>query len=306
MRKIIFRYMIVGSVFLSLLSCINTKNETQNVAYIMPYFKSKSEKLHMAYSYDAKNWTALNNNQPVFDSGVRLRDPYISRVNGKFHMVHTKGWDHPTIFHWESDDLINWTGGAIDVVDSSLTRAWAPEFTYSKEEQCFYVYWASLRNNRCTMHYVKTKTWDDFTSRDSKVYYDLGMHVIDLSITKHNDTYYCFHKTGEVNDKMGNRFFTTKTLEPEGFVFKEGDYGAEVLPNQSKPTEGPEFVKLIGEDKWYVYGDPFGSALEAWETTDFKTFKKIKVSTPKDSKHCSFIHVTQDELNALQEKYSTN
>ncbi len=47
----------------------------------MPYFKGKSEKLFFACSYDAKNWTALNNNQPVFDAHARLRDPFINRVN---------------------------------------------------------------------------------------------------------------------------------------------------------------------------------------------------------------------------------
>ena len=98
-------------------------------AYLMAYF-GPQEKLFYAFSRDARQWTAMNDGKPVFDAGVRLRDPYLARVKGKFHMVHTKGWDFPTIFHWESTDLITWKGGPIDVVEKAKGRAWAPEFTY--------------------------------------------------------------------------------------------------------------------------------------------------------------------------------
>ena len=105
-------------------------------AYLMVYF-GPQEKLFYAVSDDARNWTALNGGAPVFDAKVRLRDPFVNRAQGKFRMVHTKGWDHPTIFHWESTDLIHWTGGPIDVVPPSGKRAWAPEFYYEPSEDLF-------------------------------------------------------------------------------------------------------------------------------------------------------------------------
>ena len=62
-------------------------------------------------------------------------------------------------------------------------------------------------------------------------------------------------------------------------------------------------IKLIGQDTWYIYGDPFRSPLEAWETTDFVTYSKIVVSTPNGAKHCSMIAMTETELKALLSRY---
>ncbi|MHC5088685.1 MAG: family 43 glycosylhydrolase, partial [Planctomycetota bacterium] len=120
-------------------------------AYLMAYFTDyiddpspdRAYGLRYAYSKDARNWKAMNNGKPVFDAKAYLRDPFVKRVKGKFHMVHTKGMEYPTIFHWESTDLINWKGGEIDVVHPSGNKAWAPEFFYVESEDLFYVYWAS-------------------------------------------------------------------------------------------------------------------------------------------------------------------
>lgn len=271
-------------------------------AYLMAYF-GPEEKLFYAYSHDARNWTALNNSKPVFDAKVRLRDPFINRAKGKFHMVHTKGWDHPTIFHWESADLINWRGGPIDVVKPSGKRAWAPEFFYSKNEDLFYVFWASIHEGHNTMHYLTTKDWKGISSENSKVYYDIGIHNIDLTIVEHNGTYYGFHKPGDVDDKMGNRLSKVKSLDPTRDSFAKDGFGKVIFDDEIKPTEGPEVIKLIGQNKWYIYGDPFHSAMQAWETCDFVNFTRITVKTPQGSKHCSMIPITQKELDALLARF---
>ena len=276
--------------------------DAKPTAYVMAYF-GPQEKLFYAWSRDARNWAALNNGKPVFDAKARLRDPFINRVNGKFHLVHTKGWDHPEIFHWESDDLIHWTGGSIHVVPPSGKRAWAPEFFYCPKEKLFYVHWASIHNGHNTIHYVTTKDWADITPERSAVWFDIGIHNIDLTIVEHNGTYYGFHKPGDVDDRMGNRLSTARTLRPGKGSFGRDGHGKEVFTGQIKPTEGPEVIKLIGEDKWYIYGDPFRAELQAWETADFKTFTPIEVRTPKGAKHCSMIAVTQKELDALFEQY---
>ena len=274
----------------------------QYTAYLMAYF-GPQEKLFYAVSDDARHWTALNGGEPVFDAKVRLRDPFVNRVKGKFHLVHTKGWDHPTIFHWESTDLIHWTGGLIDVVSPDRKRAWAPEFFYCQREDLFYVFWASIHNGHNTMHYVTTKDWTDITPARSAVWYDIGIHDIDLTIVEHDGTYYGFHKPGDVDDRMGNRLSTVTSLDPKQDSFANDGHGKEVFPNQTRPTEGPQVIRLIGQDKWYIYGDPFHSPLQAWETTDFVRYTKIAVSTPAGAKHCSMIPVTQAELVALRARY---
>lgn len=43
-------------------------------------------------------------------------------------------WD---IFHWQSNDLIHWEGGPIQVVGDDKKRAWAPEFVYERKKIYF-------------------------------------------------------------------------------------------------------------------------------------------------------------------------
>jgi len=271
-------------------------------AYLMAYFWPE-QKLYYAYSYDARHWIALNSGKPVMDPGVDLRDPFLNRVEGKFHLVHTKAWDNPEIFYWESTDLMHWQGGPLSVVPAEKKRAWAPEFFYSGSEKLFYLFWASEHQGHNVIHYQTTQDWSDITPERSQVYYDLGIHNIDLTIVEHNGTYYGFHKPGDVDDNMGNRLSTSRSLDPAVDSFAKDGYGKDIFPDSAQPTEGPEVIRLIDEECWYIYGDPFNEPMEAWETTDFQTFQKIEVSTPPDSKHCSMIPITEEELQRLIAAY---
>ncbi len=290
------------TVLLGSLAVAAQGSDAKYEAYLMAYF-GPAEKLFYAVSDDAKHWRALNDGKPVFDAGVRLRDPFVNRVKDTFHLVHTKGWDHPTIFHWESTDLIHWKGGPIDVVDPSKQRAWAPEFFHVPSEDIFYVHWASVHNGHNTIHYVTTKDWTDITPARSAVWYDLGIHDIDLTIVEHQGTYYGFHKPGDVDDRMGNRLAIVTSLDPAKDSFAKAGYGKEIFEGQAKPIEGPEVIRLIGQDKWYIYADPFHSPLQAWETTDFVTFIPIDVTTPDGAKHGSMIPITAAELEVLRTRY---
>ncbi len=295
---------VVITVVLAGLAGIAHASNERYSAYLMAYF-GPAEKLFYAVSDDARHWHALNDGQPVFDPGVRLRDPFVNRVNDTFHLVHTKGWDHPTIFHWQSTDLIHWKGGPIDVVEPAGQRAWAPEFFHVPAQDLFYVYWASIHNGHNTIHYVTTRDWTDITPARSAVWYDLGIHDIDLTIVEHQGTYYGFHKPGDVDDRMGNRLAAVTSLDPTQDSFADAGYGQEVFAGQDKPTEGPEVIRLIGQDKWYVYGDPFHRPLQAWQTTDFTTFTPIDVTTPDGAKHGSMIPITAAERAALRTRYPT-
>ncbi|UCD51472.1 MAG: glycoside hydrolase family 43 protein [Phycisphaerales bacterium] len=289
-------------LILSLIAVVGRADAAKYSAYLMAYF-GPEEKLFYAVSDDARHWQALNGGQPVFDPNARLRDPYVSRVKDTFHMVHTKGWDHPTIFHWESPDLIHWTGGPIDVVEPNKVRAWAPEFFYSQSEDLFYVHWASIHEGHNAIHYVTTRDWTDITPERSAVWYDIGIHDIDLTIVEYQGTYYGFHKPGDVDDRLGNRLATVTSLDPTQDSFAKSGYGRDLLSDQTRPIEGPEVIRLIGQDKWYVYGDPFHSPLEAWETTNFVDFARIDVVTPDGAKHGSMLPITRAELRALRRQY---
>ncbi|NQV35885.1 MAG: hypothetical protein HQ515_24555, partial [Phycisphaeraceae bacterium] len=95
----------------------------------------------------------------------------------------------------------------------------------------------------------------------------------------------------------------SKSLDPAQDSFADDGHGQIVFDNEAKPTEGPEVIKLVGQDTWYIYGDPFNSPLQAWETTDFKTYTKIQVTTPQGAKHCSMFPISKTELNRLLTRY---
>ena len=161
----------------------------------------------------------------------------------------------------------------------------------------------SIHDGHNTIHYVTTKDWTDITPARSSVWYDIGIHDIDLTIVEYEGVYYGFHKPGDVDDRMSNRLSTVTSLDPKRDSFAHAGHGKEVFAGQIKPTEGPEVIRLIGQDKWYIYGDPFHSPLQAWETTDFIHFAKIEVTTPDGAKHCSMIPITTAELSALRRQY---
>jgi len=205
--------------------------------------------------------------------------------------------------HVGGDDALVFGGGEIEVVEKSKQKCWAPEFFYCKDEKVFYVYWASVHDGHHAMHYLRTKDWKGITPADSAVYFDIGIHDIDLTIVEHDGTFYGFHKPGDVGDEMGNRLSVSKSLDPSKDTFARDGHGKIVFAGEIKPTEGPEVVKLIGQQKWYIYGDPFGAPMQAWETTDFATFTKIETKTPPGAKHCGMIPITRKELESLLARY---
>ena len=278
-------------------------------AYLMAYFKSSKQQLFYAYSEDCLSWTPLNGGNPVLETSVNLRDPFIGKANGKFHLVHTKGWDFPVIYHYESDDLLDWVGGEIQVVSDEKKRAWAPEWYYEEKEGLFYVFWASIHNGHNTIFYLKTKDWKNIHPSQSKIYYDLGIDDIDFTATKvkkgPKPGYYAFHKPGSLEDNFSVECMYSPTINPEDPNFSFGNNKTQFtdMPQVVKPIEGPEIIQLNQEDKWYVYADPFHQPFVAWETTDFAQFNPIRVQPPAQSKHCSILGLTSTELAQLKKRY---
>lgn len=274
-------------------------------AYLMAYFKSDNQQLFYAVSEDCRNWTPLNGGQPVLETTVNLRDPFIGRANGKFHLVHTKGWDFPVIYHYESDDLLSWDGGPIQVVSSEKKRAWAPEWYYEKKEGLFYVFWASLHNGHNTIFYLKNRDWKHILPDQAKVYYDIGIDDIDFTVSRVNTGdkpgYYAFHKPGSLEDNFPIKCMYSPTLDPENPGFS---FGQEIeLPQMVKPIEGPEIIRINKENKWYVYADPFHQPFVAWETSDFNQYRPITIKVPEKSKHCSILGITKKELDNLLKRF---
>ena len=293
--------------------------------YLMAYFKAGSQHLFYAYSRDGKTWTDLNGTRPVFaayDNGIWLRDPYLQRVtrNGKsrFHLVHTWGWDHPAIFHWESDDLIHWTAangstrtedGKVMLMDGSKggpqsPNAWAPEFTYDETADIFYLYWSSRIGDRQVHHYCTTRDWLEFST--PAVYFDPGFTAIDMTILKAGGTYYAYYKD-ERNGEKTIRCATSKSLDPNVQRF-EGD--TPILPSRYIEVEGPEVFPALGGKSWFLYFDKFngdrGTSFARCADPSRHQWYPVpdgEIRNPTDVKHGSVVIISEKELERLQEHY---
>ena len=289
--------------------------------YLMAYFKSPAQHLFYAVSEDGLNWREANGGNPVFcafDESVWMRDPFLQKVErgGKttYHLVHTWGWDNPAIFHWESDDLVNWhaTGGGRDtesgkvyVMDGRDGRpeapnAWAPEFTYVPEEDMFYVYWSSRVNDR-QVHYVsRTRDWKEFTV--AQVMFDPGMTAIDLTVVPCGGRFYGFYKD-ERNGRKTILRAEASSLDPAVDGLKGVEF---VLPEDyPEEVEGPSVFPRIGGKGWIGYFDEFngdkglGFAYIDDLTKPWEIIPKTRVTNVPDVKHGSVIIVSRSEAQGV-------
>lgn len=88
------------TVLIWLTLCFGTLMTTcaNGTAYLFSYFINDSKDgLHLAYSYDGLNWTALNGGKsyltPAVGKDKLMRDPSICQAtDGTFHMVWTFSW----------------------------------------------------------------------------------------------------------------------------------------------------------------------------------------------------------------------
>lgn len=325
--------LFLGLIFFTLLptSAATTSVEVKaDSVYLMSFFKPSDQHLFYAWSSDGLHWNDINDGRQVFnayDNSIALRDPYVSRVerNGesKFHLVHTWGWDHPAIFHWESEDLINWVSadGTKDVESAkiflmdgkngrpSAPNAWAPEFFYVPEEDLFYIYWASRKTingeSQEIHHYCTTKDWKEFSTPEVLFY--PGYTSIDLTVLKSGDTYYGFYKD-ERNGKKCIMARTSKSMNP-----KVSEFSNEIslFPDYKTQVEGPETFPIIGGGGFIMYFDKFndGTGLSYARTDDpakmsWQQIPDSEVKNPTGVRHGSVQVISVDELNKILDEYN--
>lgn len=321
MKKMIFSAVLAAMAATASATTPNTQQLPDSV-YLMAYFKSQSQHLYYAWSTDGTHWNEANGGEHVFqayDESIWMRDPYINRVvrNGKstYHLVHTWGWDNPAIFHWQSDDLVNWTAadggkttdsGKIYVMDGkdghpSAPNAWAPEFTYVPEEDRYYIYWSSRVDGR-QLHYVTTTSdWEMFAP--AQPLFDPGFTAIDLTVVRVDDTYYGYYK----DERDGEKTIlcaTTHSLDPTGETFSGA---ARLLPADYRvEVEGPTVFRKIGGKGWIGYFDKFNfdagiSYVECSDLArgDWVLIPDTEVSNVPEVKHGSVIVISRDELIPL-------
>ena len=118
--------------------------------FLFSYFKGHGDGLHLAWSTNGLEWTALNNDNPFLTPHIGpeklMRDPFLLLASdGIFHLVWTAGWHGRGIGYAFSTDLLEWSSqqwlGVMEH-EEKAKNCWAPEifFVDSKGENI--IYWA--------------------------------------------------------------------------------------------------------------------------------------------------------------------
>ncbi|NLX63440.1 MAG: family 43 glycosylhydrolase [Clostridiaceae bacterium] len=302
-------------------------SESDYKAYLFTYFtgegRSNGEQIYFATSRDGLFWDDLNDNEPVLTSDVGekgVRDPYIIRSpeGDKFYMVATDlkiygngDWNRAqrqgskSIVVWESTDLVNWSEERlVKVARDDAGCTWAPEIVYDDKTGEYLVFWASRigADNYAKQRIYIAKTRDFYTFTEPQVYIERAVDVIDATIIKHDSVYYRFSK-----DETNKNVIMDKCDQLLGKPFTP--VSAPVV-EQQRGVEGPAIYKLNGENKWVLLLDNYGGrGYYPLVTTDlasgnFTVLNASEYRMPTGPRHGTVISITQDEYEALMEKWN--
>ena len=165
----------------------------QYAGYLFAYFegsgdKNTQEHLRFAVSEDARNWYALNGNNPIVASDSisesgGIRDPHILRgEDGCYYIVATdmnvakNGWtENPGIVLMKSADLVNWTHSKINLgkdwpAFKDAYWVWAPQTIYDQKARKYMIYFTLHRtvyNRKILITYYPYAN-KDFTAVESE------------------------------------------------------------------------------------------------------------------------------------------
>lgn len=283
-------------------------------AYLFTYFTGNGEDgLHLAYSRDGYNFTALKNGQsflkPVVGVSKLMRDPcLIQTPDGTFHMVWTSGWTERGIGYASSKDLLSWSEQKYIMVmekEPTARNCWAPEIVYDKKQKQFLIFWATTIPGRFPAtestgdggynHRMYCTTTKDFVSfSETKLFYDEGFNVIDATIVKSGKNYVMFLKDETRNPPQKNIRVATSTR-------LYGPFSEPGAPITGKYwAEGPTATK-VGKS-WIVYFDKYTEhKMGAVASEDLVNWEDIsdKVSFPEGVRHGTIIEVDEEVLNRL-------
>ena len=302
--------------------------------YLFAYFEgsgNQQEHLRFAISEDAKNWYALNDNQPVIASDSistsgGIRDPHILRgEDGCYYIVATDmqtkkyGWkDNPGIVLMKSKDLVNWTHSKIVLKEdykehfSDAYWVWAPQTIYDKKVKKYMIYFTLQRtgDGRKSMITYYAYANKDFTGFESepKVLFKAKYNCLDNDIIERNGVYHMFYK-GNIKNAEGKEIqngiqqATAKNLKGP---WKEDFKFIDAYADSKTGVEGSGVFKLNDKDEYILMYDLYGSGRYEYQTSkDLNTFSTKPESFRKDffPRHGTVCSVTKDEMEKLQQKW---
>ena len=281
--------------------------------YVMSYFRTVAEALHLAISDDGMQWRALNNNQPLLFGAVRtktLRDPSIMRAqDGRFHLFATDGWSSDAIIHAVSADLLNWSPQvALPVMADvpGVRNSWAPECYYDHEADLYRILWSSTVRPAGQARPGEPK-WDHriwaTTTRDfrrytpAELFFDPGYNVIDATVGYDQGRYLMAFKDERGENRIGTGWKAIRIC----FSAHAAGPWAEISELITPPlTEGPALFRHAGV--WRMVFDHFMEEhFGGMQSVDGVHWEAItdQMQFPPGLRHASIVEVDSEVAHRL-------
>ncbi|MBD5782479.1 family 43 glycosylhydrolase [Pelagicoccus sp. NFK12] len=300
--------LVLSTVLLTTASCTKepSQKETAKDAYLLTSFRDNGDGLHLAYSYDAKDWTDLDTIYLKPKVGSKLmRDPDIKQgPDGTYHMVWTSGWGDLGIGYAYSKDLQNWSEQKFIPLMENFEGAklcWAPELFFDEAKQQFLIVWSTAIDNAPTpddefrAYYSLTKDFESFT--DPALFFDPGFNNIDTTLLKQGSAYYAILK--ETDDQGAQDYGSIYAAKAESLL---GPYTLLESPILRKEqAEGPTVVDtaegVVVYYDYYVnhrYGGKISKDWIQWEEVPGD------IAFPDGQRHGSILSVPLELVESLR------
>jgi beta-galactosidase len=267
------------------------QSKWSNAIYLLSYFRTSDEALHLASSDDGLTWTALNANRAILhaDVGQRsVRDPFIRCCeDGWFHLVCTDSWNSPDILHARSRDLVEWEPWEILPVMRGVPNAcnaWAPEYVYVPDRRSYMLFWSSITEPAEHQRIWCCETPDFRVISEAGVLFDPGHSVIDATLIPDGDRHVLIYKDERGRNAPGTDFKAMRSATGRslnGPFIPEGGLITEPL------TEGPT-VFLHGDSYLMLYDFFLDGRWGASQSEDLLTWRSIPgLTVPFEARHGS-------------------
>jgi Glycosyl hydrolases family 43 len=284
------------------------------VIYVLSYFTTVDEALHLALSTDGRRFIPLDAGRPVLRGTVgsrRLRDPYLGLgPGGVFHLLATDGWTSPNVVHATSPDLVTWSEQELIPVMAGVDGAhnsWAPEFFLDPSTGAYHLIWSSVVDPQIPAedrdwetagqdHRIWHCTTRDFVSfSPAELFFDPGYSVIDATVAHDGGRFLmAFKDERGVNDLATDH----KHILITTFTHPGGAFTAPVGPVSPAAVEGPAFLRH--GDEWVLLFDHFlEDRYGAVVSSDGVRWEPTEVDLPPGARHASVLTVPADRLPPL-------
>lgn len=270
--------------------------------YLISYFTTDAEALHLATSQDGEHFEPVGGGEPVLfgEVGTRtLRDPFVGVApDGRYHLLATDGWSSPHIVHATSTDLRRWSPQRLlspmaDV--PGALNAWAPEMFVDDGGACHLI-WSSVVDPRPDdqrdwhhaaqeqrIWHVRTEDFETFDEPD--LFFDPGHSVIDATVLRDDGRFVMAYK-----DERGDNEPTTphKNILLTTFTEPGGRFAPPIGPVTPPLVEGPSLFRR-GDELVLIFDHYAEGGYGALATRDLTSWEPATISLPEGMRHASVV-----------------